>query len=70
MNGGANPMYLGRRLRPFGEEDWIFNSGGAAYVLNQASVGLLGSSLEDKVCQPIRKTAREDVMVRWINKGI
>ncbi|CAM9609127.1 unnamed protein product [Ectocarpus fasciculatus] len=52
INGGPNPMYLGRRLRPFNDDELIFNSGGAGYVLNQASVGLLASYLDEDACQP------------------
>ncbi|CAM9672737.1 unnamed protein product [Ectocarpus sp. 6 AP-2014] len=63
INGGPNPMYLGRRLRPFNDDEWIFNSGGASYVLNQASVGLLASNLDEDTCQPHKKTSWEDVMV-------
>ncbi|CAM9450923.1 unnamed protein product [Ectocarpus sp. 4 AP-2014] len=63
INGGPNPMYLGRRLRPFDGDEWIFNSGGASYVLNQASVRLLASYLDEDACQPHGTTSCEDLMV-------
>ncbi|CAB1119605.1 unnamed protein product [Ectocarpus sp. CCAP 1310/34] len=62
-NGGTNPMYLGRRLRVFGEDHRMYNNGRASYVLNQASVGLLASHLDDDDCQPHRKTPWEDLLV-------
>lgn len=64
QNGGTNPMYLGRRFRPKGNDERIFNSGGAAYVLNQASLGLLASHLDDPACHAHQKCFWEDVNVR------
>lgn len=61
--GGSKPMYLGRRFRPKGDDSRIFNSGGAAYVLNQASLGLLASHLDDPACEAHRKCFWEDVQV-------
>lgn len=61
--GGTTPMYLGRRFRPNGDDDRIFNSGGAAYVLNQASLSMLASHLDDADCEPHRKCSWEDVQV-------
>lgn len=58
-------MYLGRRLRMFDENHRIFNSGGAAYVLNQASVRVLAAHLDDDACHPHAETPSEDVMVRF-----
>lgn len=55
-------MYLGRRLRRTGEE--IFNHGGPSYVLNQASVALLASHLDDDSSQPHTRRAWEDILVR------
>ncbi|CAM9474717.1 unnamed protein product [Ectocarpus fasciculatus] len=62
-SGGTNPMYLGRRLRVFGEDHRMYNNGRASYVLNQASVGLLASHLDDDDCQPHRETPWEDLLV-------
>ena len=59
-------MYLGRRLKYFGADHRIYNSGGASYVLNQASVGLLASHLDDEACQPHTEKSWEDVMVRTL----
>lgn len=56
-------MYLGRRFRPGGDDRNIFNSGGAAYVLNQESVKLLASHLDDPSCQAHMKCSWEDVQV-------
>ncbi|CAM9235202.1 unnamed protein product [Ectocarpus sp. 8 AP-2014] len=63
QNGGTNPMFLGRRLQRFGEQHRIYNNGGASYVMNQASVGLLGNHLDDSRCQPHTKQSWEDVLV-------
>lgn len=57
-------MYLGRRLRGFGDDNRIYNNGGASYVLNQASVGLLADRLDDDDCQPHTKKPWEDVLVK------
>ena len=57
-------MYLGRRVRPFGENHRIYNYGGPSYVLNRASVRLLANHLDDDACQPHAKTFTEDVLVR------
>lgn len=57
-------MYLGRRFRPKGNDDRIFNSGGAAYVLNQASLGLLAAHLDDPACHAHQRCSWEDVNVR------
>lgn len=62
-NGGTNPMYLGRRFKANGNPDRVFNSGGAAYALNQASLGLLASHLDDEKCEAHRKCSWEDVQV-------
>lgn len=62
-NGGTNPMYLGRRFRPQGDDSKIFNSGGAAYVLNQAAVTILTDHIDDEACEPHRKCSWEDVQV-------
>ncbi|CAM9302545.1 unnamed protein product [Pylaiella littoralis] len=62
-DGGINPMYLGRRFRPGGNDNRIFNSGGAAYVLNQASVKLLASHLDDESCHAHQKCSWEDVNI-------
>eukprot|EP00903_Cladosiphon_okamuranus_P008045 g7759.t1 len=62
-NGGKIPMYLGRRFRPKGNDERIFNSGGAAYVLNQASLGLLAAHLDDPACYAHQKCSWEDVNV-------
>ncbi|CAN0045847.1 unnamed protein product [Ectocarpus sp. 4 AP-2014] len=62
-DGGSVPMYLGRRFRPKGNNDRIFNSGGAAYLLNQKSVRLLASHLDDPSCNPHQKCSWEDVNV-------
>ncbi|CAM9231942.1 unnamed protein product [Ectocarpus fasciculatus] len=62
-SGGTNPMYLGRRLRVFGENHRMYNNGRASYVLNQASVVLLASHLDDDDCQPHRETPWEDLLV-------
>lgn len=56
-------MYLGRRFKANGNANRVFNSGGAAYVLNQASVGLLASHLDDDACEAHRKCSWEDVQV-------
>lgn len=56
-------MYLGRRFRPRGNDNRIFNSGGAAYVLNQAAVSLLAQHLDDKECEAHRVCSWEDVQV-------
>lgn len=56
-------MFLGRRLQRFGEQHRIYNNGGASYVMNQASVGLLGNHLDDSRCQPHTKQSWEDVLV-------
>ncbi|CAN0346077.1 unnamed protein product, partial [Ectocarpus fasciculatus] len=61
-NGGPNPMYLGRRFRFIGENR-IYNNGGPSYVLNQASVGLLASHLDDDACQPHAAKHWEDILV-------
>ncbi|CAM9225967.1 unnamed protein product, partial [Pylaiella littoralis] len=61
--GGTNPMYLGRRFRMFDENHRVFNSGGAAYALNQASLGVLAAHLDDDACHPHAETPWEDVMV-------
>lgn len=42
----------------------MYNNGRASYVLNQASVGLLASHLDDDDCQPHRITPWEDLLVR------
>lgn len=63
-NGGTTPAYLGRRLRGFGDDNRIYNNGGASYVLNQASVGLLADHLDDDDCQPHTKKPWEDVLVK------
>lgn len=55
-------MYLGRRFRFIGE-DRIYNNGGPSYVLNQASVGLLASHLDDDACQPHAAKHWEDILV-------
>lgn len=58
-------MYLGRRIHGMtGEKHRIYNHGGASYVLNQASVGLLASHLDDDACQPHTKRCWEDMLVR------
>ncbi|CAM9666863.1 unnamed protein product [Ectocarpus sp. 12 AP-2014] len=62
-NGGTTPVYLGRRLRGFGDDNRIYNNGGASYVLNQASVGLLADHLDDDDCQPHTKKPWEDVLI-------
>lgn len=64
-NGGSNPMYLGRRMQAFGESSRMYNSGGASYLLNQASVGLLGGHLDDGACRPHTEKPWEDVLVRY-----
>lgn len=56
-------MFLGRRLQRFGEQHRVYNNGGASYVMNQASVGLLGNHLDDSQCQPHTKQSWEDVLV-------
>ena len=56
-------MYLGRRFKANGNADRVFNSGGAAYALNQASLGLLASHLDDEACEAHRKCSWEDVQV-------
>lgn len=58
-------MYLGRRFRLFGDNRRIYNSGGASYVLNQASVGLLARHLDDNACQPHTEKSWEDILVRY-----
>lgn len=63
MNGGTKPMYLGRRFRQNGNNERIFNSGGAAYVLNQAAVEVLADHLDDEACEAHRKCFWEDVQV-------
>lgn len=63
-NGGTNPMYLGRRVRPFGENHRTFNHGGPSYVLNRASLITLASHLDDDACHPHAKKSSEDVLVR------
>eukprot|EP00752_Nemacystus_decipiens_P004620 g4217.t1 len=64
MDGGTNPMYLGRRIYGMtGEKHRIYHHGGASYVLNQASVGLLASHLDDDACQPHTKRCWEDMLV-------
>ncbi|CAM9882283.1 unnamed protein product [Ectocarpus sp. 8 AP-2014] len=65
-NGGPNPMYLGTRFRFIGE-DRIYNNGGPSYVLNQASVGLLASHLDDDACQS-HAANWEDILVAWCLK--
>lgn len=55
-------MYLGRRFRFIGENR-IYNNGGPSYVLNQASVGLLASHLDDDACQPHAAKHWEDILV-------
>ncbi|CAN0414779.1 unnamed protein product, partial [Laminaria digitata] len=63
VNGGTNPMYLGRRFKANGNADRVFNSGGAAYALNQASLALLADHLDDQSCEAHRKCSWEDVQV-------
>lgn len=57
-------MYLGRRLKHFGSSRRIYNVGGAAYVLNQASVELLAGHLDDDACQAHTEKPWEDLLVR------
>lgn len=58
-------MYLGRRMQDFGESGRIYNNGGASYLLNQASVALLGAHLDDGDCRPHTEKSWEDVLVRY-----
>lgn len=57
-------MYLGRRMHSLHESDRIHNSGGASYLLNQASVGLLAGHLNDGACRPHTEKPWEDVLVK------
>lgn len=63
-------MYLGRRFRMFDENHRVFNSGGAAYALNQASLGVLAAHLDDDACHHHAETPWEDVMVRLEGEGL
>jgi hypothetical protein len=42
---GAKPLYIGRRLKG-AHMDYVFNSGGPGYVLNQAALRLLVSRFD------------------------
>lgn len=53
-------MYLGRRVRVTGEGDRIYHHGGQSYVLNQASVGLLASKIDEDASQPHTRRYWED----------
>lgn len=69
-DGGPNPMFLGRRVRRQWDGE-ISNHGGPSHVLNQASVGLLASQLDDDSSQPHTRRSWEDVLVRnlFFNDG-
>ena len=59
---GTTPLFLGRRFHvPNGQ---LFNSGGAGYMLNKASLRLLVSHLDGPECQPHLRGFYEDVQVR------
>ena len=55
--------FLGRRM--FLDASHVFNSGGAGYILDRASLRLLTSSIvsADKSCSPMERTNTEDVKV-------
>ena len=57
------PLYLGRRFKANGQEDKIFNSGGAGYVFNRAALQLLYDNFDQPPCQPKLHGFWEDVMV-------
>ena len=65
-DGGTKPVYLGRRIwaAGAGEGNRMYNHGGPSYVLNQASVGLLASKLDDDASQPHTRRFWEDLIVR------
>jgi len=58
------PLFLGRRFAQNGDFNRIFNSGGAGYILNQASLKILANNALDNIkCQPHLKGFWEDVQV-------
>lgn len=58
---GSTPMFLGRRFQiPNGQ---LFNSGGAGYVLNRASLALLVQHIDEPQCRAHQHVFAEDVNV-------
>jgi len=58
------PLFLGRRFAQGGNPNTMFNSGGAGYLLNKASLKLLASNaLDNPLCQPHLHGFWEDVQV-------
>ncbi|KAJ1455133.1 hypothetical protein M885DRAFT_441469 [Pelagophyceae sp. CCMP2097] len=70
QNDRGDALFLGRRFKQNGNEDRMFNSGGAGYVLNKRSLTLLYDALDQAFCQPHLHGFWEDVMVaQCLKKG-
>ncbi|CAJ1942262.1 unnamed protein product [Cylindrotheca closterium] len=54
----SQPFYLGRRFKRGAEIG--YNTGGAGYVLSRPALQCLLEHLEDKSCEPKKKTSSED----------
>lgn len=66
----SNGLFLGNRFYPSGlkpeansNEPFVFNSGGAGYILDQKSLEKLGKDINNESCFPNKTTFSEDVQV-------
>ena len=61
----GDPLYMGRRLALWGNADQVFNSGGAAYILNAASLRLLAGNIihDEDSCRAESDDVPGDVQV-------
>jgi len=55
----SKPNYIGRRFK---DDKVGFNTGGAGYALSRPAYQCLVDHLDDKRCNPLKKTSQEDTM--------